>query len=110
MEKLSKNLSMEIGKNTAIEFQRIYGRSSSLILGKYLKNNLGDDFANETRDALYAVDTCTSDLIDSIVTLARPQRDANPTGSDIGYSAASLAPLFLGFPAFASTGARNFPV
>jgi hypothetical protein len=26
------------------------------------------------------------------------------------YSAASLAPLFLGFAAFASTGARNFPV
>ena len=26
------------------------------------------------------------------------------------HSAASLAPLFLGFPAFASTGPKNFPV
>nr|AWM11126.1 molecular chaperone Tir [Bradyrhizobium symbiodeficiens] len=86
MEKLSKNLSMEIGKNTAIEFQRVYGRSSSLILGKYLKNNLGDDFTSETRDALYAADTGNSDLIDSIVKLTRPQRDAKALDSIITFN------------------------
>lgn len=86
MEKLSKNLSMDIGKNTAIEFQRIYGKSSSLILGKYLKNNLGDDFASETRDALYAAETGSSDLIESIVRLVRPQRDAKALDSIITFN------------------------
>jgi hypothetical protein len=86
MEKLSKNLSMEIGKQTAIEFQKTYGRSSSLILGKYLKNNLGEDFASETRDALYADATGRSVLIESIVKLARPQRDAKPLDSIITFN------------------------
>ena len=31
-------------------------------------------------------------------------------GARAHHSAASLAPLFLGFPIFASTGARNLPV
>jgi hypothetical protein len=86
MEKLSKNLSLEIGKQTAIEFQKTYGRSSSLILGKYLKNNLGEDFASETRDALYMGATGQSDLINSIVGLARPQRDAKPLDSIITFN------------------------
>jgi hypothetical protein len=86
MEKLSKNLSLEIGKQTAIEFQKTYGRSSSLILGKYLKNNLGEDFASETRDALYMEATGQSILIESIVRLARPQRDAKPLDSIITFN------------------------
>jgi len=86
LEKLSKNPSLEIGKNTAVEFQKIYGGGSSLIIGKYLKNNLGEDFASETREALYAANTRTSDLIDSIVRLARPQRDAKPLDSIITFN------------------------
>ncbi|WP_441241705.1 TIR domain-containing protein [Tardiphaga sp. 768_D3_N2_1] len=86
MERLSKNYSLDLGKSTAIEFQKNYGRSSSLILGKYLKNNLGDDFASETRDALYAEVTESSTLIDSIVELSRPQRDANPLDSIITFN------------------------
>jgi hypothetical protein len=86
MERLSQNHSLEIGKTTAIEFQKIYGRSSSLILGKYLKNNLGEDFAMETRAALYAEETGPSAIIQSIVELSRPQRDSNPLDSIITFN------------------------
>ena len=51
MEKISRNHSLDLGRKAAIEFQRRNG-ASSLILGKYLKNNLGRDFPKEVRDAL----------------------------------------------------------
>jgi hypothetical protein len=86
MERLSKDNSLDIGKNTAIEFQKTYGTSSSLILGKYLKNNLGNEFSEETRKALYASTTEGSQLIDSIVDLSRPQRDAKPLDSIITFN------------------------
>jgi hypothetical protein len=86
MERIAKNYSLEIGKNTALEFQRAYGASSSLILGKYLKNNLGEDFAKETRDALYAEADEESELINSIVRLSRPQRDTKPLESIITFN------------------------
>jgi hypothetical protein len=86
MERLSKDHSLDIGRDAAVEFHRLYGGSSSLILGKYLKNNLGDDFENETRDALYSSRTGSSELVESIVDLARPQRNARPLDSIITFN------------------------
>jgi hypothetical protein len=86
MERIAKNYSLNIGANTALEFQQAYGASSSLILGKYLKNNLGEDFATETREALYVEAVERSDLIDSIVGLSRPQRDTKPLESIITFN------------------------
>jgi hypothetical protein len=60
--------------------------ASSLILGKYLKNNLGKDFATMVRDTLYAGDPRSCALIDAIVDLARPQRDGKPLDSIISFN------------------------
>jgi hypothetical protein len=86
MERLSKKHSLDLDKATAQEFQKSYATSSSLILGKYLKNNLGDEFAVETRQALYSGASKGSDLINSIVELARPQRDSKALDSIITFN------------------------
>ncbi len=89
MEQIAKVHSLDLDKTAANEFQRNYG-ASSLILGKYLKNNLGRDFNSQMREALYASPSITSALIDSIVQLARPQRDAKPLDSIITFNFDSL--------------------
>lgn len=85
MERISKNHSLDLGRKAAIEFQQRNG-ASSLILGKYLKNNLGRDFLKEVRDALYSSNPTTCPLIDSIVTLSRPQRDGRPLDSIVTFN------------------------
>lgn len=85
MERISKDHSLELGKKAASEFQQRYG-ASSLILGKYLKNNLGRDFPKEVRDALYASKPVGCPLIDSIVALSRPQRDGRALDSIITFN------------------------
>lgn len=85
MERISKNHSLELGKKAAIEFQQ-RNSASSLILGKYLKNNLGRDFSKEVRDALYSANPKTCPLIDSIVGLSRPQRDGRPLDSIVTFN------------------------
>lgn len=85
MERISKDHSLDVGRKAATEFQRRHGESS-LILGKYLKNNLGRDFQREMRDALYATMPNTSAIIDSIVRLSRPQRDGRPLDSIIAFN------------------------
>jgi hypothetical protein len=85
MERIAKDHSLDLGKRAAKEFQRRHG-TSSLILGKYLKNNLGNDFSSEMRDALYRSSPNTSALIDSIVALSRPQRDGRPLDSIITFN------------------------
>jgi hypothetical protein len=85
MERVAKTHALELDRAAAAEFHRRYG-SSSLILGKYLKNNLGRDFSRELRDALYASPSTTSPLIESIVRLARPQRDGRPLDSVITFN------------------------
>ena len=85
MERISRNHSLDIGRKAAIEFQMRNG-ASSLILGKYLKNNLGRDFPKEVRDALYFSDPSGCPLIDSIVTLSRPQRDGRPLDSIVTFN------------------------
>ncbi len=85
MKRLSQSHSIDVGRKTVLEFQRRH-HESALILGKYLKNNLGRDFATYTRDALYAANPETSPLITSIVSLARPQRDGRPLDSIITFN------------------------
>lgn len=85
MERISKDYSLNLGSKAAGEFQRRNG-GSSLILGKYLKNNLGDDFESEVRDALYVTEPIRSQLIESIVQLSRPQRDGRPLDSIITFN------------------------
>lgn len=85
IERLSKDHSMELGSNAAEEFNKRHG-SSSLILGKYLKNNLGKDFGKKVRDALYSAKPTTCELIDAIVDISRPQRDGKPLDSIVTFN------------------------
>lgn len=85
MERIAKDHSLNLGKRAAEQFQQRHG-ASSLILGKYLKNTLGKDFKREMRDALYRASPNTSVLIESIVALARPQRDGRPLDSIITFN------------------------
>jgi len=89
MERISKDHSLDVGKKAAAEFQRRYG-ASSLILGKYLKNNLGKEFKREMRDALYSTNPTSSQIIEAIVRLSRPQRDGRPLDSIITFNFDSL--------------------
>jgi TIR domain/SIR2-like domain len=85
MERISKDHSLKLGETAAAEFHKRHG-ASSLILGKYLKNNLGRDFQSEVRDALYSAQPTSSRLIDGIIELSRPQRDARPLDSIITFN------------------------
>lgn len=85
LERISKTHSLQLDKEAAGEFHQRYG-ASSLILGKYLKNNLGREFSSQMRDALYAKDVVESSLIKSIVELSRPQRDGRPLDSIITFN------------------------
>lgn len=85
IERLSRDHSLDLGTNAAEEFSKRHG-ASSLILGKYLKNNLGKDFGKKVRDALYAAKPTTCVLIDAIVDLSRPQRDGKPLDSIVTFN------------------------
>lgn len=85
IDRLSKEHSIDITSDAAKEFQARYG-TSSLILGKYLKNTLGNDFAPMVRDALYSSSAKTSDLLDSIIDIARPRREGKALDSIISFN------------------------
>jgi hypothetical protein len=85
IDRLSKKHSIDITSDAAKEFQARYG-TSSLILGKYLKNTLGNDFAPMVRDALYSSSAKTSDLLDSIIDIARPRREGKALDSIISFN------------------------
>ncbi|MCD8031121.1 MAG: SIR2 family protein [Bacteroides sp.] len=69
---------------------------SSLIVGRYLKTNLGKDFLTELRNALYKKDPRSCDLIEAIVELSRPQRDGAPLNSIITFNFDDLIEVNLG--------------
>lgn len=85
IERLSKDHSLNLGSNAAEEFNKRHG-ASALILGKYLKNNLGKDFRKKVRDSLYSAKVGTCGLIDAIVDLSRPQRDGKPLDSIVTFN------------------------
>lgn len=66
-------------------FQERYG-TSSLIIGKYLKTNLGNDYMPELRKALYSEEPITCELIEVIAEMARPSRDSKPLESIITFN------------------------
>lgn len=85
MQRVSDDYSISLKEANAGEFQSRYA-PSSLIMGKYLKNNLGKDFLKEVRDALYSGNPDTCGTLDSIVNLSRPQRDGKPLDSIITFN------------------------
>ncbi len=85
MIKISNNHSISLKNVSVDEFQKRLG-SSSLMIGKYLKSNLGKDFLPELRDALYQSNPKSCGLIDAIVELARPQRSGKPLDSIITFN------------------------
>lgn len=64
----------------------LQGKYSTLVMGRYLKNNLGDDFLGEVRKALYSNKPTTGSIVDAIVRLARPERDGEPLDSIITFN------------------------
>lgn len=85
MASISNNENLSLKVSDANEFQQRYG-SSALIIGKYLRSNLGKDFSSELRDALYRDNPNTSEIIEAIVELSRPQRDGKPLDSLITFN------------------------
>lgn len=85
IERLSKDHSLDLGSNAAEEFNKRHG-ATALIVGKYLKNNLGKDFGKKVRDALYGAKPTTCELINAIVDLSRPQRDGKPLDSIVTFN------------------------
>lgn len=85
IDRISTAHSLEFSTDTAAIFNNLHG-SSPLILGKYLKNNLGDDFCQNVRDSLYFENTNQCELIDAIVDLSRPQRNGRPVDSIITFN------------------------
>lgn len=59
---------------------------SPLMIAQYLKNGLGNDFLGNIRDALYANNPSSSQLIDAIIELARPQRSRDSLHSIITFN------------------------
>ena len=59
---------------------------SSLIVGQYLKNGLNESFLIEVRDALYVNNPQTSDLLEAIVELCRPQRERKSLNAIITFN------------------------
>jgi hypothetical protein len=113
MQRVSNDYSISLKDADAGEFQNRYS-PSSLIMGKYLKNNLGNDFLKEVRDALYTGDPKSCDIIDAIVNLSRPQRDGKPLDSIITFNFDALLEENLGchnisHKAIYGEGVRNSP-
>jgi len=59
---------------------------SSLVVGQYLKNGLGDDFMATIRGALYSESLKSSELLDAISDLCRPQRSRESLNSIITFN------------------------
>lgn len=85
IDRLSASHSVEFDDGAAEIFSNRYGLSP-LILGKYLKNNLGNDFRQNVRDALYSKNPTRFELMDAIVDLSRPQRNGRPVDSIITFN------------------------
>lgn len=85
MKRISNNQAISFKGISTEDYQKRLG-SSSLVMGKYLKSNLGKDFLTELRDSLYKNNPKTCDLIDAIIEVSRPQRDGKPLNSIITFN------------------------
>lgn len=90
LNSLSDSHDLKIKENTVNELYKNY-KTSSIILGKYLKTALGNEFNDELRSALYQNQTSkTSKTLEAIVELSRPKRDKKPLDSIITFNFDSL--------------------
>ena len=85
MFRISQDHSISLDNVDPMEFQKRYG-PSALVVGKYLKSNLGKDFMPELRNALYSKNPTSCDIIEAIAELARPQREGRPLDSIITFN------------------------
>jgi len=113
MVKISQDHSISLCNSDANKFQKRYG-PSALVVGKYLKTNLGNDFLPQLRDVLYSENPTTCDIIDAIVELARPQRNGKPLDSIItfnfdGMIEENLKKHSIRHKAISTEGTRNAP-
>ena len=69
-----------------VELYQTYISPTSLVVAQYLKNGLGDDFLSMVRQTLYAKSTDSSDLLDAIVDLCRPQRSRKSLQAIISFN------------------------
>lgn len=111
MNNLSSNKNINLKNISLEEFRKRLG-PSSLVVGKYLKSNLGNDFLPELRDALYKDNPKTCDLIDAIVEVVRPQREGKPLDSIITFNFDDLIEVNLkknniNYKAIFNEGIRN---
>jgi hypothetical protein len=94
MNKVSREIPVVPSKTLINDFNERY-RTPSLILGKYLKNNLGDDFYEEVRKALYQDPIKESETINSIINIVRPQRAGKPLDSIITFNFDDILEFYL---------------
>lgn len=111
--RISNDQSISLKRSRTSDYRSILG-SSSLVMGKYLKSNLGKDFLPELRDALYKNNPKTCDLIDAIVEVSRPQRDGKPLNSIITFNfdaliGENLEKNNVKYKAIDNEGVRNLP-
>ncbi|MEC0090602.1 TIR domain-containing protein [Paenibacillus macquariensis] len=92
MKRISNNHNITINFENTSDFNSRY---SNLIIGKYLKNNLGKEFQNEVRNALYSGSLGSNRIIESITNISRPQRDRKPLDSIITFNFDSLIEEYL---------------
>lgn len=85
MVNISKNHAIPLKETHAEQFHDRY-RPSTLVVGRYLKTNLGKDFLPKLRDILYSENPTQCAVIDAVVELARPQRDGKPLDSIITFN------------------------
>jgi hypothetical protein len=94
IENTSKKHSKELGFTAKKEINQRYG-SSPLIFAKYLKDNFGKTFIRELRSALYRTTSDNSELLDSIVNVARARRSGAKLDSIITFNFDCLIEEFL---------------
>ncbi|PCE65907.1 TIR domain-containing protein [Sediminicola luteus] len=109
--RIANDPSLSLTTKSSASYKSLLG-SSSLVMGKYLKSNLGKDFLPELRDALYKNNPISCDLIDAIVEISRPQRDGKPLDSIITFNfdaliEENLAANNIKFKAIEKEGIRN---
>ena len=85
MNRMSEDYSLSMEDVDPLEFQKSYS-PSALVVGKYLKANLGKDFLPQLRNALYSKNPKSCAIIEAIIDLARPQRDGKPLDSIVTFN------------------------
>ena len=113
ISKLSEDYTLVENSDDASRFHSKYS-PSSLVVGKYLKNNLGNDFLKELRSSLYSTNPESCDLLNAIIELSRPQRNGKPLDSIITFNfdnllEENLAKHNIKYKPIYSEGARNSP-